>query len=94
MIRRSPSIVPSITGRAVAMACFAGLLAVFFAPLIDASERASGPRAEFVKANPCPPTGKHSGPCTSHAVDPVTLSAAAGSDTRTTRSRKPGPTPQ
>ena len=55
------------------------LLAAFLTPT-DASERSRSARAEFVRASPCPATGKAAGACPGYVVDHVVPLACGGVD--------------
>lgn len=55
-------------------------LAVVAAGLADAGPRSSSVRAEFVKANPCPVTGKSRGRCPGWEVDHRIALCAGGDD--------------
>lgn len=48
--------------RIVAAIFVIGLLSAILTPPADAGERSRSARAEFVKANPCPPPGSPLGP--------------------------------
>ena len=48
--------------------------------VVEATERSRGARAEFVKVNPCPATGKRSGACAGYVVDHVVPLACGGVD--------------
>jgi hypothetical protein len=43
-------------------------------------ERSRSARAEFARTNPCPATGKISGPCPGYQVDHVRALCAGGTD--------------
>ena len=57
-----------------------GLLSAIFTPPAEAGERSRSARAEFVKANPCPATGKPRGACPGRVVDHVQPLACGGVD--------------
>jgi len=55
------------------------LLALFWS-FSDATERSPSQRAAFVKANPCPATGKPRGACPGYVVDHIEPLCAGGED--------------
>lgn len=59
--------------------CFALILALS-AGSTQATERSAKARAEFMKSNPCPATGKTSGACPGYVVDHVRPLCAGGAD--------------
>jgi hypothetical protein len=56
------------------------IAAALAAGTVIASDRSRAARAEFVRANPCPATGKTAGPCAGHQVDHVLALCAGGTD--------------
>lgn len=56
------------------------ILAAPFPPLVDAAPRSSAARAEFVRENPCPATGKPRGRCPGWEVDHRTPLKCGGAD--------------
>ena len=64
------------------MKCSALVIALALAaPVVLAGPRAPAARAEFVKANPCPATGKARGSCLGWEVDHVVPLKCDGPDT-------------
>jgi hypothetical protein len=61
----------------LALACAASINAEAFA----APSRSPAARAEFVKANPCPATGRSRGACPGWQVDHITPLKCGGPDT-------------
>jgi hypothetical protein len=61
-------------GRAACILCLALIGAA------AAADRSRAARAEFVRTNPCPATGKTLGPCPGHEVDHVRALCAGGTD--------------
>lgn len=59
---------------------FVALLVCALAPPADACLHSSKARATFMRANPCPPTGKHSGACKGWVVDHIVPLCAGGPD--------------
>ena len=56
------------------------ILLTLFSSLADAAERSAAQRAAFVKANPCPATGKPRGACPGYVVDHIEPLCAGGAD--------------
>lgn len=56
------------------------ILLTLFSSLADAAERSPSQRAAFVKANPCPATGKPRGACPGYVVDHIEPLCAGGAD--------------
>lgn len=56
------------------------IAAIAVSPAFNADARAPQARAEFVRLNPCPATGKTRGACPGYVVDHVIPLCAAGPD--------------
>ena len=57
-----------------------GLLSAIFTPPAEAGERSRSARAEFMRAHPCPATGRPGGACRGWVVDHVVPLACGGID--------------
>lgn len=71
-----------MVSRTFALACVAlsAALALVQSSAASASERSRSARAEFVRQNPCPATGKSRGACPGWHVDHVTPLKCRGAD--------------
>jgi hypothetical protein len=63
------------------MRMFLALVCVLISQPSLACLHSSKARAQFMKENPCPANGKHSGPCKGWIVDHVVPLCAGGADT-------------